>query len=80
MPATVALQLSVALPDPVTLAGVIDPHVSPAETRSVSETVPEKPLRPLTMMFEVALWPTSTAAGELAAMVKSTKLNVAVAM
>ena len=34
---------SVAVPEPVTVPGVIAPQESPAGTVSVRETVPEKP-------------------------------------
>lgn len=79
MPAIVEVQVRVALPEPVTLAGVIEPHVSPDGTVSVSETVPANPLIPLTMMFEVSEVPMTAGAGEDAVTVKSTKLNVAMA-
>lgn len=46
---------------------------------SVSDTTPENPLRAVTVIVEVADCPASTATGELALIVKSTKLNVAVA-
>lgn len=67
-----------AVPAPVTLLGVIAPHVSPAGTVSVSETTPEKPLTPVTVIVEVALAP-ALAVAALAVIVKSWKLNVAVA-
>lgn len=68
---------TVAVPDPVTVDGVIVPHVRPAGTVSVSVTVPANPFNAVIVTVEVADCVTSTAAGELAAMVKSTKLNVA---
>jgi hypothetical protein len=67
----VELQDSVAVPDPVTMDGVIAPHVSPDGTVSVRVTVPVNPLIPVTVMVDIAVWPTSTAAGEVAAIVKS---------
>ena len=79
VPAVAELQETVAVPDPVTLVGVIAPQVSPVAGVSVRETIPAKPFRAVTVMVEVADWPALTAAGELAAIVKSTKLNVAVA-
>lgn len=79
VPATVAEQETVAVPEPVTLVGLIVPQVRPAGTVSVRDTTPENPLRAVTVIVEVADWPASTAAGELAATVKSTKLNVALA-
>jgi len=54
------------------------PQVSPAGTVSVRATTPVKPLTAVTVMVEVADWPALTAAGELAVIVKSLKLNVAV--
>jgi hypothetical protein len=78
--AVVALQDSVAVPVPVMLASVMAPQVRPAGTVSVRATTPAKPLRPVTVMVEVAEEPALTAAGEVAVMVKSTKLNVAVAV
>jgi hypothetical protein len=54
------------------------PQVRPDGTVSVRLTVPEKPFKAVTVMVEVADWPTSTAAGDEAVIVKSTKLNVAV--
>ena len=79
VPALVELQETVADPDPVTLVGVMAPQVNPDGTVSVRETVPAKPLSAVTVMVEVADVPALTDAGELAAMVKSTKLKVAVA-
>ncbi len=69
---------TVAVPDPVILAGVIIPQVRPDGTVSVKETVPPNPLRAAIVIVEVADWPAVTAPGEVAAIVKPTKLNVAV--
>jgi len=82
VPATVALHDTVAVPEPVTLLGVIAPHVRPAGTLSVSVTTPENPLTAVTVIVEVADWPASTAAGDVAVMVKSCVcgLNVKVAV
>lgn len=80
VPAVVVEQGTVAVPDPVTEEGVIVPQVSPAGTNSVRDTVPLNPLTAVTVIIEVATWPLSTAAGELAVRVKSVKLNVAVAV
>jgi hypothetical protein len=80
--AVVELHESVAVPEPLTLAGVIGPQVSPAGTVSVSETVPVNPPVPVTVMVDVADWPTSPAAGEVAVIVKSAAgftVNVTVA-
>src|SRR6266705_2160137 len=77
-PATVAEHETVALPEPVTLPGVIAPQVRPAGTVSVRVTTPANPFTAVTVIVEVAELPTGTAAGEEAVIVKSTKLNVAV--
>ena len=71
MPAIDALQVNVAVPEPVMLLGVIDPQLSPDATLSVRLTVPAKPPNPVTVIVDVADWPTTTAAGELAVIVKS---------
>ena len=76
--AVVAEHDRVAVPEPVTLDGVIAPHVSPAGTVSVSETTPAKPFIAVTVIVEVAEEPAGTDAGEVAAMVKSRKVKVAV--
>src|SRR5439155_278717 len=80
VPAVVELQETVAVPEPVTVPGVIAAHVRPAGTVSVRVTTPAKPLTAVIVIVETADWPALTAAGELAAMVKSTKLKVAVAV
>jgi hypothetical protein len=77
----VELQDTVAVPEPVTELGVIVPHVNPAGTVSVRDTAPAKPPWAVIVIVDVADWPTVTAAGELAAMVKScAALNVKVAI
>ena len=78
VPAAVELHETVAVPEPVTVPGVIAPQVNPAGTVSVRVTTPAKPLTAVIVMVETADWPALTAAGEVAAMVKSRKLNVAV--
>jgi len=80
VPAVVELHDTVAVPEPVTVPGVIAPQVNPAGTVSVSVTTPAKPLTAVIVIVDTADCPALTAAGELAAMVKSTKLNVAVAV
>ena len=70
----------VAVPEPVTLDGVIAPQVRPAGTVSVRVTTPAKPFTAVIVIVEVAEEPAGTGAGDVAAMVKSTKLNVAVAV
>lgn len=75
--AVVALQETVAVPEPETLLGVIVPQVKPEGAESVNVTVPVKPFSAVTVIVEVADCPTSTAIGEDAAIVKSgTRLNV----
>ena len=80
VPAIVAEQATVAVPEPVTVPGLIAPQVNPAGTVSVRVTTPAKPLTAVIVMVELADWPALTAAGDEAAIVKSTKLNVAVAV
>lgn len=63
----------------VTLVGEIAPQVRPAGTVSVKLTVPVKPFRAVTVIVEVAEVLITTAAGEVAAMLKSVTVNVAVA-
>ena len=77
-PEVAELHETVAVPDPVMLVGVIAPQVRPVDGVSVRLTTPLKPFRAVTVIVEVADWPASTAAGDEAAIVKSTKLNVAV--
>jgi len=60
------------------LLGVMAPHVKFAGTVSVSDTVPVKPLSALTVIVEVAEVPAVTAAGDVAVMLKSLTVNVAV--
>ena len=74
------LQDTVAVPEFVTLVGVIAPQVRLAGTVSVRLTTPVKPLRAVTVIVDVAETPALTAAGELAAIVKSVTAKVAVAL
>jgi hypothetical protein len=53
VPAVVDEQETVAVPDPVTLVGVIAPHVRPAGGVSVKLTTPVKPFTAVTVMIEV---------------------------
>lgn len=76
--ATVELHATVAVPEFVTLVGVIAPQVRFAGTVSVKDTVPVKPLTAATVMVEVAEVPAWTAAGEVADIVKSVTVKVAV--
>jgi len=66
------------VPELVILAGVMAAQVRFAGILSVKATVPVKPLTAATVMVDVAETPTSTAAGEVALMVKSLIVNVAV--
>lgn len=77
--ATVDEQFRVAVPEPVTLLGVIVPQVRPDGTVSVRLTVPVKPFTAVTVIVEVRLVET-TPDGEVAEMVKSVKLKVAVVL
>jgi hypothetical protein len=78
--AIVELQDTVAVPEFVTLVGVIAPQVRLAGTVSVRLTVPVNPLRAATVMVEVAEVPTVTAAGDVTVMVKSVTVKVTVAV
>jgi len=80
VPAIVAEHETVAVPAPVTESGVIEPQVRPVGTVLVSVTTPVNPFNAATVMVLIADDPAFTAAGEDAAIVKSTKLNVAVAV
>ena len=71
MPAIVALHETVAVPDPVTLLGVIAPQVSPEGMESVRFTVPAKWLRAVMVIVELVDAAALTGAGELAEIVKS---------
>jgi hypothetical protein len=68
------------VPELVTLLGVIAPQVRLAGTVSVRLTIPVNPLRAVTVIVELAEVPTVTAAGDVAAIVKSVTVNVAVAV
>ncbi len=61
----------------MTLVGVIAPQVKLAGTVSVRLTTPVNPLTADTVIVEVALTPTWTAAGEVAVIVKSVTVKVA---
>ena len=67
-----------AVPELVTLAGVIAPQVRLAGTVSVRLTVPVNPFTAATVIVEVAEVPTFTDAGDVADIVKSVTVNVAV--
>jgi len=74
----VELQDTVAVPEFVTLLGVIAPQVKPVGTASVRVTVPVNPLRAVIVIVDVADVPTVTAAGEVAETEKSLTVKVAV--
>jgi hypothetical protein len=76
VPALVELQDTVAVPEPVTVPGIIAPQASPVGTVSVRVTTPEKPLTAVIVIVEVAEAPALTAAGEDALIVKSTTWNM----
>jgi len=68
------------VPEPVTLLGVIPPHVRPESAVSVRETTPAKWLRETIVMVDVAETPALAAAGEDAVIVKSWNWKRAVAV
>jgi len=76
----VELHDTVAVPEFVTLVGVIAPQVKLAGTVSVKLTVPVKPLTAATVIVEVEETPALTAAGDVALTVKSVTVKVAVAL
>ena len=78
VPAVLELQDRVAVPEFVTLPGVIAPQVRPDGTVSVKVTVPVNPLTAVTVMVEVRVVPTFPD-GDVAAMLKSVTVKVAVA-
>ncbi len=84
VPAAAALHDRVAVAGDggrVTLAGLIAVQVRPVGNGvSDSATVPAKPFTAVTVIVETAEAPEFTAAGDVAVMVKSVKLNVAVAV
>ena len=65
------VQDTVAVPDPDTLVGVIGPHVNPAGTRSDNVTKFANPFDATTVIVEIVGEPASTAAGDVALIVKS---------
>ena len=71
MPAKVALQETVAEPEPVTFAGVIVPQFRPNGVVILKVTVPLNPFTEATVTVELVELPTFTGAGEEAIIVKS---------
>ena len=72
------LQETVAVPEFVTLLGVMAPQLRLAGTVSVRLTVPVNPFRAATVIVDIAEVPTVTAAGDVADTVKSVTVKVAV--
>ncbi len=60
----------------VTLAGVMAPQFRPAGIVSVRDTAPAKPFSAVTVMVKAAVESTIALAGEVAAMLKSSKVKV----
>ena len=60
-----------AVPEPVTLAGVMVPHVSPEGTAPLRLTVPTKWFTAVTVMVEFAELPALTGARRVTDIVKS---------
>jgi len=71
----VELHDTVAVPELIMLAGLMEPQVRLAGTVSVSPTVPVNPLILATVTVEVAEVPTVTAAGDVATTEKSVTVN-----
>jgi hypothetical protein len=69
-----------AVPEPVTLVGVIVPHARPEGAVSVKLTTPANPFSAATVIVDVGEAPTLAGAPEDAAIVKSTKLKAAAAV
>jgi hypothetical protein len=76
--AIVELHDTVAVPEFVTLVGLIAPQVRLAGTVSVRLTTPVNPFTADTVIVEVAETPALTAAGDVAEIVKSVTVKVAV--
>jgi len=74
----VELQETAAVPEFVTLLGVMAPQLRLAGTVSVRLTVPVNPFRAATVIVDIAEVPTVTAAGDVADTVKSVTVKVAV--
>lgn len=71
MAAIEAVHDTVAVPDPVTLVGVIAPQTRPEDAVSVRETMPLKWLADVMVMVDVAEDPALRGAGEGADVLKS---------
>ena len=79
VPATVALQETVAVPEPVIVVGLIAPQVNPDGGVSVSVTMPVNPLTAVTVIVDVSELPVEPM-GDVALIVKSWTTNVTVAV
>jgi hypothetical protein len=71
LPADEAVHETVAVPEPVTLLGAIEPQARPGGTISVMITLPAKPFNEVTVIVEVADMLTLTWPGDVAVIVKS---------
>jgi len=79
VPEVEELQDSVAVPELVTLLGVMAPQVRPEGTVSVRVTVPVNPFTAVTVIVDVADVPTLPD-GDVAAIVKSRNVKTAVVL
>jgi hypothetical protein len=77
LPAEVAEHETVALPEPVTLLGVIESQTRPEGTMSARVTFPAKPFKAFTVIVEVAETPTLTRPGDVAIITKSWTRKIA---
>jgi hypothetical protein len=76
VPAVLELHESVAVPEPDIVPGLNGLQLRPACSEvTESDTVPVKPV-PATVMVEATNWPAFTAAGEVALIAKSRKVNI----
>jgi hypothetical protein len=71
VPSVAEVHVTVAVPEPVTIPGVIAPHVSPEGTVSVRETVAVNPFKGAIVIVETTEAPALTAAGDVTLIVKS---------
>lgn len=69
---------NVAVPDTETLLGFKEPHETPDGIESASVTALENPFMPTNVIVEVDEEPGVTVEGEVAVIVKSWKLKIAV--
>lgn len=76
----VEVHVRVAVPEPVTVPGVIAPQLRFIGMVSVRVTIPAKPFNPVIVIVDVAEPPTVTDAGEVAVIVKSVKFRLALAV